>query len=92
MHFHRPARFIDLIIVKCRCRLRVIALIQRLAAKSGSVERLESRDKVTGRAEYTHLMQLPGMLHANLFCSTVAHGRVGSVNVSLASRLPEYFM
>ena len=29
-----------------------------------SVPRLESRAKVTGRAEYTHTMRLPGMLHA----------------------------
>ena len=28
-----------------------------------SLPRLEAREKVTGRAEYTHLMQLPGMLH-----------------------------
>jgi len=51
-----------------------------------SVRRLESRDKVTGRAEYTHLMQLPGMLHAKLFRSTVAHGRIGSLNLSLAKQ------
>jgi CO/xanthine dehydrogenase Mo-binding subunit len=30
-----------------------------------SVPRLEAREKVTGRAEYTHLMQVPGMLHAS---------------------------
>ena len=51
-----------------------------------SVQRLESRDKVTGRAEYTHLMQLPGMLHAKLFRSTVAHGRIRSLNLSLAKQ------
>jgi CO/xanthine dehydrogenase Mo-binding subunit len=51
-----------------------------------SVPRLESRDKVTGRAEYTHLMQLPGMLHAKLFRSTVAHGRIKSVDLSAAKR------
>jgi CO/xanthine dehydrogenase Mo-binding subunit len=51
-----------------------------------SVQRLESRDKVTGRAEYTHLMQLPGMLHAKLFRSTVAHGRIHSLNVNLAKQ------
>ncbi len=28
-----------------------------------SIPRLEAREKVTGRAEYTHLMRLPGMLH-----------------------------
>ena len=37
-----------------------------------SLPRLEGRDKVTGRAEYTHTMRLPGMLHAKLFRSTVA--------------------
>jgi CO/xanthine dehydrogenase Mo-binding subunit len=51
-----------------------------------SVQRLESRDKVTGRTEYTHLMQLPGMLHAKLFRSTVAHGRIESLNLSLAKQ------
>jgi CO/xanthine dehydrogenase Mo-binding subunit len=51
-----------------------------------SVQRLESRDKVTGRAEYTHLTQLPGMLHAKLFRSTVAHGRIRSLNLGLAKQ------
>jgi len=49
-----------------------------------SLQRIESRDKVTGRAEYTHLMQLPGMLYAKLFRSTVAHGRIRSVNLGPA--------
>ena len=53
-----------------------------------SVPRLESRDKVTGRAEYTHPMRLPGMLHAKLFRSTVAHGRIKSVDVSAAKKFP----
>src|SRR5258708_20488340 len=53
-----------------------------------SLPRLEGRDKVTGRAEYTHLMQLPGMLHAKIFRSTVAHGRIKSVDVSAARKVP----
>ncbi len=40
-----------------------------------SLPRLEARDKVTGRAEYTHTMRLPGMLFGKIFRSTVAHGR-----------------
>ena len=28
-----------------------------------SLPRLEGREKVTGRVEYTHTMRLPGMLH-----------------------------
>jgi len=63
------------------------------AGKAGSqigrsIPRLEARDKVTGRAEYTHLMRLPGMLHAKLFRSTVAHGRITSVDTSAAKQVP----
>ena len=53
-----------------------------------SLPRLEAREKVTGRAEYTHLMQLPGMLHAKIFRSTVAHGRIKSVDTSEARKSP----
>ena len=53
-----------------------------------SLPRLEGHDKVTGRAEYTHLMQLPGMLHAKIFRSTVAHGRIKSVDTSAARKMP----
>ncbi len=53
-----------------------------------SPPRLEGRDKVTGRAEYTHLMQVPGMLHAKIFRSTVAHGRIKSVDTSAARKVP----
>ncbi len=49
-----------------------------------SLPRLEAREKVTGRAEYTHIMRLPGMLHAKIFRSTVAHGRIKSIDVSAA--------
>jgi CO/xanthine dehydrogenase Mo-binding subunit len=64
-----------------------------MEAKAGaqvgrSVPRLESRDKVTGRAEYTHTMRLPGMLHAKLFRSTIAHGRIKSIDVSAARQHP----
>ena len=63
------------------------------AAKAGSqvgrsVPRLESRDKVTGRAEYVHTMRLPGMLVAKLFRSTVAHGRIKSIDTSAAKQVP----
>jgi CO/xanthine dehydrogenase Mo-binding subunit len=52
-----------------------------------SLPRLEARDKVTGRAEYTHTMRLPGMLHAKIFRSTVAHGRIKSIDTSAAKRV-----
>src|SRR5215475_12268143 len=53
-----------------------------------SVLRLEGRDKVTGRAEYTHTMRVPGMLHCKLFRSTVAHGKTKSVDTSAAKKVP----
>jgi len=56
-----------------------------------SLPRIEGRDKVTGRAEYTHLMQLPDMLHAKIFRSTVAHGRIKSVDTEAARNVPGVF-
>src|SRR5579883_1453863 len=53
-----------------------------------SVPRLEAREKVTGRAEYTHLMRLPGMLHGKILRSTVAHGRIRSIDTSAAKQIP----
>jgi CO/xanthine dehydrogenase Mo-binding subunit len=53
-----------------------------------SLPRLEARAKVTGSAEYTHLMQLPGMLQAKIFRSTVAHGRIKSIDTADARAIP----
>src|SRR3954454_19436069 len=53
-----------------------------------SPPRLEARAKVTGQAEYTHTMQLPGMLHGKIFRSTVAHGRIKSIDTSVAKEVP----
>jgi CO/xanthine dehydrogenase Mo-binding subunit len=53
-----------------------------------SIPRLEAREKVTGRAEYTHLMRLPGMVHGKIFRSTVPHGRIKSIDTSAAKEMP----
>src|SRR5215471_12777800 len=53
-----------------------------------SLPRLEGREKVSGRAEYTHTMRLPGMLHGKIFRSTVAHGRIKSIDTSAAEKIP----
>lgn len=53
-----------------------------------SVPRLEARDKVSGRAEYTHLMRVPGMLYGKIFRSTLAHGRIKSIDTSGAASIP----
>ena len=55
---------------------------------SRSIPRIEGRDKVTGRAEYAHVMQVPGMLHAKIFRSTVPHGRILRVDTAAARKVP----
>ena len=56
-----------------------------------SIPRLEARAKVTGRAEYVHNMRVPGMLHARIFRSAVAHGRIRSIDVAAARAMPGVF-
>src|SRR3974377_2135113 len=52
-----------------------------------SLPRMEAREKVTGRAEYTQTMRVPGMLVGKIFRSTVAHGRIKSIDTSAAERI-----
>jgi CO/xanthine dehydrogenase Mo-binding subunit len=49
-----------------------------------SIPRLEVRAKVTGRADYTHNLSLPGMLYGKVFRSTVPHGRIRSIDTAAA--------
>jgi CO/xanthine dehydrogenase Mo-binding subunit len=53
-----------------------------------SLPRLEAREKVTGRAPYTHTMRIPGMLEGKIFRSTVAHGRIKSIDIEAALKFP----
>ena len=52
------------------------------------VPRLDAVDKVTGRARYTHDIQLPGMLHARLVRASVPAGRVIRLDLSRGRALP----
>src|SRR6202034_1670084 len=52
------------------------------------IPRLEVRAKVTGRADYTHHLRLPGMLYGKVFRSTVPHGRIRSIDTEAAKALP----
>src|SRR6201982_345079 len=47
----------------------------------------EARAKVTGRAEYTHNLRLPGMLYGKVFRSTVPHGRIRRIDTAAARAL-----
>ena len=57
-------------------------------AYGSSPPRLESTAKVTGRAEYTHNLRLPNMLYGKIFRSSIAHGRIRSIDTSEAKKLP----
>ncbi|MGQ0571969.1 MAG: xanthine dehydrogenase family protein molybdopterin-binding subunit [Armatimonadota bacterium] len=53
-----------------------------------SVPRLERREKVTGHVLYTINLDLPGMLHAKILRSPVAHGRLVRIDASKAAAMP----
>lgn len=52
-------------------------------------ERVDARDKVTGRAIYTVDMTAPRQLHGAVVRSRVAHGRIRKVDTSKALEQPE---
>lgn len=52
------------------------------------IDMVDSRRRVTGRVGYALDAELPGMLAAKLLRSTVAHGRIRSIDVSAAEALP----
>ncbi|TKB06787.1 xanthine dehydrogenase subunit XdhA [Desulforhopalus sp. IMCC35007] len=53
-----------------------------------SVQRVDGVAKVTGKARYTDDFTMPGMRVAKYLRSTIAHGRVSSIDTSQAKALP----
>lgn len=53
-----------------------------------AVERVEDPQLVTGRTEFIDNVVLPGMLHAAILRSPLAHARIGSIDTSQAEKLP----
>ncbi len=51
------------------------------------IDRLESRDKVTGQTEYVHHLRLPGMLYGKIFRSSRPHAKILKVDTSAAAAL-----
>jgi CO/xanthine dehydrogenase Mo-binding subunit len=52
------------------------------------IPRLDAREKITGRAQYSDDMSLPGMLHAAVQQSPYAHAKIVSCDISAALALP----
>jgi len=55
------------------------------------VERVEDPHLVTGRTQFIDDVVLPGMLHAAILRSPVAHARIRAIDTSEAERLPGVF-
>jgi len=53
-----------------------------------SIPRIESKQKVSGTAEYMHHFTLPGMLYGKIFRSTISHGKIISINTDAAQSYP----
>ena len=53
-----------------------------------SVKRDDVVEKVTGEAEYTGDVKLPGMLHGKIKRAAIAHARIKSIDVSKALAYP----
>jgi 4-hydroxybenzoyl-CoA reductase subunit alpha len=53
-----------------------------------SVPRVDSADKVRGKAVFTDDLKLPGLVHAKIVHSTVAHGRIVRIDASKAATVP----
>jgi CO/xanthine dehydrogenase Mo-binding subunit len=49
---------------------------------------IDAVERVTGRVPYTIDLQVPGMLHAKLLRSTMAHARIRSIDTSRARAVP----
>ncbi|WP_224373033.1 xanthine dehydrogenase family protein molybdopterin-binding subunit [Hyalangium versicolor] len=52
------------------------------------VSRVDGRAKVTGEARYSGEFQVPGLVYGQVVSSTIARGRIKSIDASEALRLP----
>jgi CO/xanthine dehydrogenase Mo-binding subunit len=52
------------------------------------VSQIDSMEKANGLARYLHDLSVPGMLHGAIVRSPIPHGRIRSIDVSRAERLP----
>lgn len=52
------------------------------------IPKLDAPAKASGRAQYGHDVQLPGMLHGRILYAAHAHARIVAIDTSKAERLP----
>ncbi len=61
---------------------------QNFSVAGTSAYRVDGIEKVTGKAIYTSDIQLPGMAHARILRSPVAHAKLAKVDASKAKEFP----
>ncbi len=64
------------------------ALVNRASTVGLPVDMVNARGRVTGRVGFALDIRLPGMAVARLLRSTVAHGRIRSIDTSVAEAMP----
>ena len=52
------------------------------------IPRIDAYERVTGKAQYTGDLQLPGMLYARVLRSKLPHAKIVSIDTSKAEKLP----
>ena len=52
------------------------------------IPRIDAYERVTGQAQYTGDIQLPGMLYARVLRSPLPHAKIVSIDTSKAEKLP----
>jgi 4-hydroxybenzoyl-CoA reductase subunit alpha len=61
--------------------------VERHTIVGRSVPRVDARDKVTGRALYTADIEIPNTVYGKILGSTIAHGKILSIDTSRAMAL-----
>ncbi len=67
---------------------RTMKTNQTLTVVGTNAHRVDAIEKVSGKAIYTSDIQLPGMAHARILRSPVAHARLVKVDASKAKEFP----
>ena len=63
-------------------------LLRETRVVGKSLPRIDAKEKVTGQAEYTADLYLPGMLFGKVLRSRFAHAKIISIDTSMAEKLP----
>jgi xanthine dehydrogenase molybdenum-binding subunit len=64
------------------------AIMEEFINVGKRIPKMDSEEKVTGKATYIHDLKIPGMLHGKILYSSHAHAKIKSIDTSQAEKLP----